>query len=293
MNLKDLAYFVALVEEGSFTKAATQMGVTQPTLSTQVKRLEQDLGTALVERSTPMILTPAGKEVAKRAKNIVLAASDLEHSVTSLVDPGSSEITLGIFPTLCQYFLAQLLPLLRRVRPRLRIRFVERRSPVLMDRLVSGAVDAIILAETFEQRGITRAPLFREDFLLAVPAGSELDQPGEAQIADLEGVTLTLVNEEHCLREQTAEVCRAAGALSSQFAATSLETLRYLVAVGEAITLAPRLVTRPPINQPEGLVLREFADPKPGRDISLFWRVSSGLDPILEDFAALIRKNFG
>lgn len=97
MNLKDLAYFVALVEEGSFTKAAARMGVSQPTLSTQVKRLEQDLGASLVERSTQkLILTPAGKEVAKRAEDIVLAASDLEHAAAAQSDPGASEITLGI-----------------------------------------------------------------------------------------------------------------------------------------------------------------------------------------------------
>ncbi|WP_278971408.1 hydrogen peroxide-inducible genes activator [Mobiluncus mulieris] len=293
MNLKDLAYFVALVEEGSFTKAAARMGVSQPTLSTQVKRLEQDLGASLVERSTQkLILTPVGKEVAKRAEDIVLAASDLEHAAAAQADSGASEITLGIFPTLCQYFLAHLLPLLRRERPRLRMRFVECRSPVLKENLIGGEVDAILLAEPFEHRGVTQVPLFREDFLLAVPAGSELEQPGEVHMEDLKETTLTLVNQDHCLRGQTEEVCRAAGALSSQFAATSLETLRYLVAWGEAVTLVPRLAACPPIDQPEGMVLREFADPKPGRDISLFWRTSSGLNPVLEDFAALIRRAF-
>ena len=175
MNIRALEYLIAFAQEGSFTKAAVRMRVSQPTLSTQIKKLEETLDVELIER-TPgkQILTPAGREVVYYAKRIQADMSRIRQAARRSEDPWSSTVVLGVFPTLGPYLLPRIMPALRRLKPKLTIRFIEEKSAKLIDLLDSGQVDAVILSESLNAPSIKVCHVFDEDFLLAASTNSLL-----------------------------------------------------------------------------------------------------------------------
>lgn len=290
MNIRDLEYLIAFAHEGSFTKAAAKMNVSQPTLSTQIRKLEETLGTELIERSCgKQILTPAGRETVYYAKRIQSDAARIRQVGKRCADPWSSTLILGVFPTLCPYLLPRIMPVIRRYRPNLTVRFTEEKSARLEELLDSGQVDAAILSSPLPSPAIKTKHLFDEDFLLAASADSSFAQ-SEAAVdpSDLLSKRVLLLEDGHCMRRNMLEVCRRFRAVPAQFHATSLETLRYMVVGSPDTTLLPRLSTLPPIAQPAGLVLREFTPPKPYRSLFLNWRAASPIDTVMTGLGQLI-----
>ncbi|WP_425307383.1 LysR substrate-binding domain-containing protein [Ammonicoccus fulvus] len=295
MNLRDLEYLVALDEHRHFGRAAAACYASQPTLSTQVRKLETELGVQLIERGARQVLfTPAGEEVVRRARHILAEADDIRDIARQLNTPHTGSVRLGVFPTLGPYLLPHAVPSLGETFPELEVFLTEDKSQELLDLLKHGRLDAAILALPVHDESLEHASLFREDFLLATPVGHDLAGDGEVRSADLKGERLLLLNEGHCLRDQALEFCHAAGAGERDgFRATSLETLRHMVASGVGITLLPQLSVAPPVTENPRIALRRFADPAPHRDLALFWRKTSVYRELMPQIAEVLRESAG
>lgn len=290
MNIKSLEYLIAFAKEESFTKAAERMHVSQPTLSTQIKKLEDLLGVCLIER-TPgkQILTPAGREVVYYANRIHADISNIYQAARRLEDPWSSTVVLGIFPTLCPYLMPRIMPVLRKLKPNFTVRFVEEKSATLIEMLHSGQIDAAILSERLTESTLRVKHIFDEDFVLAASTNSKFgNQSTPIDISQLSSQKVLLLEDGHCMRRSMVDVCQKVGAKQSEFCATSLETLRYMVVGSKDVTLLPRLAILPPIVQPTGLTIREFNSPKPYRSLYLNWRAASPVDQIMEGVGKII-----
>lgn len=290
MNLRDLKYFVALADLRHFGKAADACFVSQPTLSTQIRKLEEELGVTLVERAPrKVMLTAVGQTLLQQARRIVADAEAMKDTARRSRDPAAGSLRLGVFPTLAPYFLPHAVPALRQQFPQLELLLVEEKSDVLLQRLREGKLDAALLALPIHDEQLHAQFLFEEPFLLAAPTGHPLTKLPRLSGNDLGHETLLLLEDGHCLRDQALDVCRLAGAQEkSGFRATSLETLRQMVAAGVGVTLLPQLSVHPSIAQPAGMTLVPFIDPAPSRKIALAWRKSSALDGFLDTVAAVL-----
>lgn len=287
MNLRDLKYLVALADHMHFGRAAAASFVSQPTLSTQIKKLEDELGVSLVER-TPrkVMLTPAGREAAERARRIVVEVEQLKEAARRSQDPEAGTVRLGIFPTLGPYLLPHVVPAIGTRFPRLELLLVEEKSDVLLQRLREGQLDAALLALPVDQDQLHVELLFEEPFVLAAPKHHRLAKRSHLTLAELNDQKLLLLEDGHCLREQALEVCRLAGANEkSEFRATSLETLRQMVAAGVGMTLLPLLAVKPPVARAENIRLLGFSDSHPSRRIAMVWRKSSAMSNFLTQLA--------
>ena len=292
MNLRDLKYLVALADHRHFGKAADASFVSQPTLSTQIRKLEDELGVALVERAPrKVMLTPVGREIVERARRIVAEVDQLGEVARRSRDPEAGTVRLGIFPTLGPYLLPHVVPRIRKRFPQLELLLVEEKSDVLLQRLREGTLDAALLALPLHDDQLHAEFLFEEPFLLAVPESHPLANHGPLALDDLSSQTLLLLEDGHCLRDQALDVCRTAGAgENGGFRATSLETLRQMVAANVGVTLLPSLAVKPPVAQSDAIRLLPFRDPQPSRRIAMVWRRSSAMGDFLMQLASEFKR---
>jgi LysR family transcriptional regulator, hydrogen peroxide-inducible genes activator len=292
MNLRDLRYLVALAEHKHFGRAAEASFVSQPTLSTQIKKLEDELEVSLVER-TPrkVLLTEVGKEIAQRARDVLTEVEQIKAIARRTRDPESGTVRLGIFPTLGPYLLPHVVPRIRVRFPRLELLLVEEKTEVVLRQLREGRLDAGILALPIHDDQLHTEFLFEEQFVLAVPEKHGLAKRTTLKIDDLSDESLLLLEEGHCLRDQALDVCHLAGANEkSGFRATSLETLRQMVAANVGITLLPSLAVQPPIAQSDNVHLLAFRGNTPSRKIAMIWRKSSAMTPFFKNLAAIFKE---
>jgi LysR family hydrogen peroxide-inducible transcriptional activator len=291
MNLRDLRYLVALADALHFGKAADACHVSQPTLSTQVKKLEEELGVVLVERAPRhVMLTPAGRDIAARARRVLAEVEQMRETARRTSDPEAGTIRLGLFPTLGPYLLPHVVPRIRTRFPRLELLLVEEKTEVVLNMLRDGKLDAAVLALPLHEDWLETELLFEEPFLLAVPEGHALAGHADLRLSDLGEQHLLLLEEGHCLRDQALEVCHLAGAGEKEgFRATSLETLRQMVAAGVGVTLLPMLAVKPPVSPSENIRLVAFRDPPPSRQMALVWRKSSAMSSFLRQLATVLR----
>lgn len=288
MNLRSLQYFVKLAELRHFSRAAEACFVSQPTLSTQIRKLEDELGVQLVERSPRKImLTPVGEEIAERARLVLSDVDQIRTVARRAGDPADGTLRLGLFPTLAPYLLPHVIPTIRKQYPNLRLQLAEEKTEEIIKMLQQGELDAALLALPINDDGLDMEILFEEPFVLAVPGEHPLGKKSRITLKDLKGSELLLLDEGHCLREHALEVCALAGAHERvDFHATSMETLRQMVAANVGITLMPLLSVKPPIAQTDNLITRRFASPAPSRTIAMVWRNSSALSDFLRELAA-------
>ena len=292
MNLRDLKYLVALADHKHFGRAAAACYVSQPTLSTQIKKLEDELGVPLVERAPrKVMLTPAGRDAAERARRIVAEVEQMKEAARRSQDPEAGTVRLGMFPTLGPYLLPHVVPRIRARFPHLELLLVEEKSDVLLSRLREGKLDAGLLALPVADDQLHTEFLFEEPFVLAVPESHPLAQRGSLTLAELSHQQLLLLEDGHCLREQALDVCRLSGANEkSEFRATSLETLRQMVAADVGITLLPTLAVKPPVARSPNIHLLGFSDSHPSRRIAMVWRKSSAMSGFLQQLAQVFRE---
>ncbi len=290
MTLRELQYLVAVADHGHFGRAAEACHVSQPTLSTQLKKLEQTLGVALLERTSKSVhLTSVGARVVARARALLGEAEAIRALARAAAAPLSQPLTLGVIPTLGPSLLPWFTPAVARAYPALRLVIHEDLTDGLLRGLADHRLDAAILALPLHADGLATAPLFDEPFLFAGPPG----HPGAARRtvdpADLARETLLLLTDGHCLRDQALAVCGLARpSAGADFRATSLETLRQLVAAGLGATLLPAMtVAAVPHSD---LVIRPIRG-HPHRRIGLVWRESFDRADDLRLLAALIRRS--
>ncbi|HET7299139.1 MAG TPA: DNA-binding transcriptional regulator OxyR [Oleiagrimonas sp.] len=292
MNLRDLRYLVALAEHRHFGHAAEACFVSQPTLSTQIRKLEDELGVKLIER-TPRkaLLTDAGRDIAERARSVLNEVEQIRSVARRSSDPESGTVRLGIFPTLGPYLLPHVVPMVHKRFPRLELLLVEEKTEEVLNRLRGGKLDACIVALPVHDEHLHAEFLFEEPFLLAVPQGHPLARKKSLKLDDLSHQNLLLLEDGHCLRDQALEVCHLAGAgEKSGFRATSLETLRQMVAADVGITLLPTLAVKPPVVQAPNVHLVEFHGHPPHRRIAMLWRKSSAMAGFLMQLAEVFKR---
>jgi len=287
LNLRALQYLVKLAEMRHFSKAAEACHVSQPTLSTQIRKLEEELGVQLVERSPrKVMLTRVGEDIAERARKILHEVREIKTISRRSRDPGDGILRVGIFPTLAPYLLPHVIPGIRRRYPRLTLQLFEEKTEDVLEMLAQGQLDAGLLALPVPEDRFQVRILFEEPFVLAVSDSHPLAANQRIDMEDLEGQELLLLADGHCLRDQALEVCQLVGAGEKlDFHATSMETLRQMVAANTGITLMPTLSVKPPVARTQNLAIRPFIPPAPSRTIAMVWRRSSALNDFLEELA--------
>ena len=288
MKIRDLTYLVALIDHRHFGKAAEACFVSQPALSMQIKKLETHLGVQLLERTNKSVmLTPVGHEMGERARQVLSQVDEMKEIARQAADPHSGELKLGIFPTLAPYLLPHIAPLLAKKFPRLSLYLLEEQTALLMEKLKHGKIDAAILALPVQENNLNIVPLFTEEFMLAVPSQHVFAERDIIAQDELAGQHLLLLEDGHCLREQALSLCYRLQAKENQnFRATSLETLRHMVASGVGMTLIPRLACK----KNDGVVYIPFKSPAPMREIGILWRNSAAKQQVLNEIATQIKN---
>ncbi|MBT8038954.1 MAG: LysR family transcriptional regulator [Xanthomonadales bacterium] len=291
MNLRALQYFVKLADLQHFSKAAKACFVSQPTLSTQIKKLEEELGVQLVERSPKnVMLTPVGEEIADRARLVLRDVEQIRSVARRSGNPAKGTLRLGLFPTLAPYFLPHVVPGIRKAYPELTLQLAEEKTETILSMLRKGSLDAGVLALPIDGEGLSIEILFAEPFVMAVPNNHPLAEKSEIVMSDLTHTELLLLEDGHCLRDHALEVCAMAGARERvDFHATSMETLRQMVAAEVGVTLMPLMAVKPPIARTANVTIRPFADPVPSRTLALVWRTSSALSGFLAEMAGSLK----
>ena len=284
-SIRQLECLVAVAETGSFRRAATSLGISQPALSAQVQAAEQVLGIQVFERDRRNVLiTPAGDDVVGRAREALVAVDAVGDAARRRGEPLVGSLRLGVIPTIAPYWLPVLLPEVHRRFPRLELILREDQTHRLVEQLSAGQLELALLAIPV-QGDFTTAPVAREAFMAAAPRGAALIKRGKLTERDLDDETVLLLEDGHCLRDQALEVCKRAGAVvSMEVRATSLPTLVQMVAGGLGVTLLPEAAAATLIQRHGPVGLAEFVKPVPGRTIGLAWRTSSGR---LREFRAL------
>jgi LysR family hydrogen peroxide-inducible transcriptional activator len=284
ITLRQLRYLSALARHRHFGRAAEDCAVTQPALSMQIRELEREIGSELIERRPGDIaLTDTGQEVAERAEQILTATQDLVDFARHR-DVLSGQLRLGIIPTLAPYILPRVLPRLQTAYPQLRLEVRETQTKSLLEELTRGALDAVMLALPAEGADVETLPLFTDAFLLAVPANDTSLPRARVNIDDVDQRRLILLEEGHCLRDQALAFCGAPRRdQPASLGATSLATVIQMVANGYGVTLMPQVAIDAEAHDDRVRLLR-FRDPEPGRSIGLAWRRTS---PRRKDFEAL------
>ena len=299
---QQLRYLVALAESQHFGRAALACAVTQSTLSAGILALERQLDAQILDRDSGkhVVFTQLGRELVQRARAAIASLEAVSQAALSARDPMSGPLRLGLIPTVSPFVLPALMPRLRAAFPKLRLFLREDTTAKLVERLEANRLDAILLALPCACAGASVAPVARDEFLLALPAGHPLAAHKRVPLAALGTERMLLLEDGHCLRDQALAVC---GLLSGdrreedEFAATSLHTLVQMVAGGLGVTLLPRLAIAAGLTESTGLtegtgliegtgiVLRPLAASGAWRTLGLAWRPGA---PRSADYAALV-----
>jgi LysR family hydrogen peroxide-inducible transcriptional activator len=293
IKLKDLRYLVTLADTGHFGRAAERCFVSQPTLSAQLKKLEDYLGVPLIERQTKgATLTQAGEQIVARARLILSASDEVVTIAQTHRDPLSGRFKVAMIPTVGPYVLPRVAPLVRKQMPRLDLLLFEYQTAPMLEKLQAGDIDMGVLALPVVADGLATRRLYDEDFKVALPENHRLARQASVRVADLEDESLLLLEEGHCLRDQALEVCGRISVHERQdFRATSLETLRQMVAAGGGVTLMPELACRGAYGNARGVAIRPLVRPTPNRQIGAVWRKSTARLAAIEAFCDVLVKS--
>lgn len=289
LSLRALGYLVALAETRHFGKAAERCFVSQPTLSAQLKKMEDQLGVQLVERGQQVRLTDIGERVVERALRVLDEAREIEELARNFQDPLAGEVRIGLIPTVGPYLLPHIAGSLHERFPRLKLLLLEYQTHALVELLKSGEIDVGILALPIPPERLVSRSLYAETFQVALPAGHRLARRRRVSLDELDGETVLLLEEGHCLRDQALEACRLARIREApDFRATSLETLRQMVAAGVGITLLPTLAVDPQGSRAAALAVRRFEPPEPSRTIAAAWRPGCAREQTIDHLCGAI-----
>ncbi|MCF7982908.1 MAG: LysR family transcriptional regulator [Thiohalocapsa sp.] len=292
MNLRDLKYILAVAETRHFGRAAERCFVSQPTLSGQIKKLEDELGVTIFERTNRSVeVTPIGHDILSHARLLMEQADAIEQVARAHQDPLAGPLRIGAIPTLSPYLMPLILMPLKQRYPQLRLVLFEEITDSLLRRLDQHELDGALLATPVNDHpDLDSIALFDEPFWLAHPRGHPLYDKDQITEADLENIELLLLSEGHCLTHQVMDVCRLADRQRAgdmaDLRAASLETLLQLVGAGFGCTLVPALAIRGGWMTDSGIIARPLELDDAFRRISLVFRRSfprrSALEAVIE-----------
>lgn len=288
VTLKQLRYFDALARHAHFGRAADACAISQPALSMQIRELEDNLGTALVERGARQVrLTALGEEFAQRVRDILRAVDELGELARASGDSLVGRLRLGVIPTVAPYLLPAIIGALTRAHAGIDIRVRETQTPRLIADLVEGRLDAALVALPVSEPALTEMALFSEEFVLVRPA-EDAGKPvpsGEA----LGTMRLLLLEEGHCFREQALSFCSLSARPRELLDGSSLSTLVQMVGTGFGVTLIPEMAVGVETRSAP-VSLARFQDPKPTRTLGLVWRSTNPLAKQLHQIAGIVRE---
>jgi len=296
LNLRDLQYLIAVAEAGHFGKAAERCFVSQPTLSGQIKKLEQELGVTLFERNNRSVeITPVGRGVLQHARRIIEQVDAIRLLAQSFEDPLAGPLQIGAIPTISPYLMPLLLPPLQQSHAQMRLIISEEQTESLLQRLREHQIDAAIPATRHDDPNLASIALYREPFWLAFAQSSPLYTQDEITQQDLDQMDLLLLSEGHCLAQQAMQVCnmqqrKQQGELAN-LRASSLETLVQLVAAGYGATLIPALALNGNWMSGRGVITRPLNLPNTWRDVSLYYRKEFPRIAALQALSATLKAN--
>src|SRR3569833_2663645 len=295
IKLKDLRYLVAVADTRHFGRAAEKCFVSQPTLSAQLKKLEDYLGVQLIERQPKNVsLTEAGEQIVARARRMLEASEEVVTLARAHRDPLAGRLRGALLPTIGPYLLPRVSQPIRKGLPRLELRLYEYQTEQILERLESGEIDLGILALPVDADGFETRELFTEPFVVAMPDQHRLSKRETVKIEVLNGETLLLLEDGHCLRDQALEVCSRVNLHEIQdFRATSLETLRQMVATGAGVTLLPELASRGAYGNAKCVTIRPFVRPAPSRQVGGVWRKTSARRVAIDAVCKIIHGRAG
>jgi LysR family transcriptional regulator, hydrogen peroxide-inducible genes activator len=278
MTLTDLRYLVALARERHFGRAAESCHVSQPTLSVAIKKVEDELGVQLFERSaTEVKITAVGQRIVNQAGKVLVEAALIPEIAAAGKDPLSGPLRIGVIYTIGPYLLPRLIPLMRQHAPRMPLVIQENFTHVLVDQLKRGELDVVILSLPFEEAGVVAQPLYDEPFRVLLPAGHAWASEKTIEADKLADDQLLLLGAGNCFRDQVLEVCpqcRNVGGLQRTLEGSSLETIRHMVASGLGVTILPSSAADELQENNPLVAVRPFAEPQPTRRVALAWRVT-------------------
>ncbi len=296
MNLRDLKYLVAVADTHHFGQAAERCFVSQPTLSGQIKKLEEELGVTLFERTKRSVeTTHLGDAIIAQAKQVLEHADALQQLAQSYQDPLVGVLRMGVIPTLSPYLMPLLLKPLKKKYPQMKLVLSEELTDTLLTRLSRHEIDAALLATPVAEPEFESVPLFDEPFWLVHPANHPLARKKKIIQADLDSAELLLLAEGHCLAEQAMKVChmQECGVQGdmADLRAASLETLLQMVAAGFGSTLLPALALNTASARDGSIMTRQLLLPDTYRRVSLVYRRTFPRRLALKAFAEVVLEN--
>ena len=296
MNLRDLKYVVAVAETHHFGKAAERCFVSQPTLSGQIRKLEDELGVAIFERTNRSVeITPVGESIIKHARDILEQVDVIEQLAQAHQDPLAGPLRIGAIPTLSPYLMPLILLPLKKQHPQMKLVLSEELTDILLERLRNHEIDAALLATPVDEPDLETIPLFDEPFWIAYPRKHGFYTREKITRADLDNENLLLLAEGHCLAKQAMDVChiheRESQGEMADLRAASLETLIQLVRAGFGVTLVPALAMQGSWTTGAGVVAQPLDWPDASRRVSLVFRQSYPRRAALTALITVIQGN--
>lgn len=291
LTLRDLQYLSVLAQTKHFGKAAQLCNVSQPALSSQIKKIESVLGVCVFERNNRNVgITELGQQLVRQANTILSEAQKLHTLAEQSSNDLSGPLHVGVIATLGPYYIPGILPLLKKAFPKLQIILREGLTDELLQELKEGQLDVVLAAQTFDEKNFSVYPLFFEPFLLAAEKTHPILDQAKVTPADLKSSEMILLEDGHCLRDQALQLCppHRKGAVR-QFHATSLETIKYLVASSQGYTLMPELACK----KQDGALLRyrPLQGSKIGRTIVLVCRDTFYKTRAVRELVTFLKKN--
>ena len=295
MTLTELRYIVTLAQERHFGRAAERCHVSQPTLSVGVKKLEDELGVLIFERSKSAVrLTPVGEGIVTQAQKVLEQAQGIRELAQAGKNQLAAPLKIGAIYTVGPYLFPHLIPQLHRVAPQMPLYIEENFTHVLRDKLRNGELDAIIIALPFHEADVLTKPLYDESFYALLPAGHPWAELTTIDSALLNDKSLLLLGEGHCFRDQVLEACPTLGKGSeinkhTTVESSSLETIRHMVASGLGISVLPLSAVDSHHYAPGVIAVRPLAPPVPFRTVAIAWRASFPRPKAIDVLADSIR----
>lgn len=293
MNIRDLRYLKALAQESHFGRAADICNVSQPTLSVQIKKMEESLGVELIERSgRTVILTDVGRNVLALANDALSSIDNIFSTAETARDPYSGQLQLGSIPTISPYLIPQSIRLAKEEFPRLKLGFLEDITERLNAGLLQGSLDAAILATDPEDPRLEAIKLYKEPFSVILPSNHPLSRIADIDIDDLVLNELILLPEGHCFRDQAVDLCeRAQPSALHDVNVSSMETIISLVAAGQGISLIPSMALGGRWNAGDDICVRTLDHPNAYRQVNLTFRKSTPKRKLMESLADVILQS--
>jgi LysR family transcriptional regulator, hydrogen peroxide-inducible genes activator len=292
MTLQQLEYLIALDDYRHFVKAAESCFVTQPTLTMQLKKMEDEIGLQLFDRQKkPLRPTEAGEQIIRKARLILSEVSDLKAFVSHETDEFEGEFTLAVIPTLAPYILPLFLPNFIKKFPSTKLIIQEMQTAQILDALQKGGLDMGLLVTPLEEKHIREIPLFQEPFCLFLPKEHPLQKFGKIDPKQLDSEAMLFLEEGHCFRDQALSICSSRSSKDNpafEYRSGSIETLKSLVRENLGYTLVPKLSV---LNSIRDAHVKEFIEPVPVREVSIAVHKSFSKEALIEAIRDSILRN--